>query len=139
MPVLNDLAAAPYTGETVFADLVHFVHVYMVEAHPKAPDPSPFNGLVSEMEYSNVPQARHYDARVANALQSRALIHGAQIQLVDALDPRGPINPVWCTYGPTPNGTYLIGQDGIIRYASSWTFGHEVEEAMRLLLEESDD
>ena len=79
MPVLNALAATNYAGDTTFADLVHFVHVYMVEAHPKAPDPSPFNGIVSEMEYSSVHQAKYYEARIANARQSRAFIEGKQI------------------------------------------------------------
>lgn len=136
MPVLNALAATIYSGDRTFADLVHFVHVYMVEAHPQAPDPSPFNGIVSEMLYSSVGQARYYEARVDNARQSRALIEDNQIQLVDALDTRGLINPVWCTYGPSPNGTYLIDQEGIIRYSEDWAFGYQIEAEMRLLLGE---
>lgn len=135
MPVLNALAAAPYADGKTFADVVHFVHVYMVEAHPKAPDPSPFSGIVSELEFSTVRQAETYVARVANAKESERLIEGAQIQLVDDMDELGFINPVWCTYGPSPNGTYLIDQDGIIRYAEDWMFGYQVEAEIRQLLD----
>jgi hypothetical protein len=137
VPGLNVLAAKSYDAETRFSDRVHFVHVYAVEPHPKAPDPAPHVGVVAEDPvYSVVRQPRTYDDRLVNAAMVRPLITGNQIQLVDALDPQGLINPVWCTYGASPNATYLIGSDGIIRLASTWTGTVDLEAAIRALLEE---
>lgn len=137
MPGLNALAAKSYNAATTFSDRVHFVHVYVVEPHPQAPDPAPHSGVVVEDPvYSRVRQPRTYEERRSNAAQVRPLILGNQIQLVDALDPSGWINPVWCTYGASPNAAYLIGRDGIIRLASTWTKTTAVEAAIRVLLEE---
>jgi hypothetical protein len=82
-----------------------------------------------------VSQARTYEERVERAATTRTLLEGSPIQLVDGLDMDGLINPVWCTYGPAPNATYLIGQDGIIRLAERWTDGAHVEAAIRELLQ----
>jgi len=135
VPGLNELAATPFDATTLFSDRVHFVHVYVVEPHPMAPDPAPHTGVVSEdPTYSVVRQPRTYQARLANAAMTRSLIEGNQLQLVDALDPEGLINPVWCTYGASPNPAYLIGRDGIIRLSSTWTNTAAIETAIRDLL-----
>lgn len=137
MPGLNALAAKPYDATTLFSDRVHFVHVYVVEPHPKAPDPAPHTGVVAEDPvYSLVRQPTTYEERLANAAMTRPLIVGNQIQLVDALDPHALINPVWCTYGTSPDPAYLIGRDGIIRHASTWTGVAKAETAIRDLLQE---
>ena len=137
MPGLNALAARSYDAETLFSDRVHFVHVYVVEPHPMAPDPAPHVGVVAEDPvYSVVRQPTTYDARLANAAMARALIAGNQIQLVDAFDLDGLINPVWCTYGTSPNAAYLIGRDGVIRLASTWTGSVDLETAIRALIED---
>jgi hypothetical protein len=137
VPGLNALAAKAYDAETTFSDRVHFVHVYVVEPHPKAPDPGPHTGVVAEDPvYSLVRQPTTYEERLVNAAMVRPLIVGNQIQLVDALDPQGLINPVWCTYGTSPNAAYLIGRDGIIRLASTWTGVAKAEAAIRDLVQE---
>jgi hypothetical protein len=134
VPGLNALAATPYSDGSTFADLVHFVHVYVIEAHPMDPALSPYSGTVWEVEYSTVPEALTYEARLANAALTRPLVQGNQIFLVDALDRERLINPVWCTYGTAPNSTYVIGQDGTIVLASRWTDVAEIEPALRALL-----
>ncbi|HEX5131620.1 MAG TPA: hypothetical protein VFX92_03935 [Candidatus Krumholzibacteria bacterium] len=137
MPGLNELAEKPYDAGTRFSDRVHFVHVYVVEPHPMAPDPAPHVGVVAEdPRFSTVRQPRTYEGRMVNAALVRPLIVGNQIQVMDALDPNGLINPVWCTYGTSPNATYLIGRDGIIRLASTWTGTVDLEAAIRSLLAE---
>lgn len=137
MAGLNALAAKAYDAQTRFSDRVHFVHVYAVEPHPQAPDPAPHTGVVAEDPfYSLVRQPTSYEERRVNAAMVRPLILGNQIQLVDALDPLGLINPVWCTYGTSPNATYLIGRDGIIRLSSTWTGTLKAETAIRELLRE---
>lgn len=143
MPALNTLAGKALDPETLFSDRVHFIHVYAMEPHPMAPDVAPQSGIVLEdPALSTVRQPRTYAARLANAAllinsdKNWPLIQGNQIQLVDDLDHDGLVNPVWCTYGTSPNATYLIGQDGIIRYASAWTYANKVETAIRDLLAE---
>ena len=113
MPALNQLVQKSHNG-TPYPDLVHFVHVYIVEAHPKAPDISPYNGSTWPMTYSDYGQPKTYDGRVQNAKAMEALLEGDPLVLVDDLTPGPRNNPVWCTYGTCPNCSFLIGQDGII-------------------------
>jgi hypothetical protein len=134
VPGLNALYGKPFDDQRTFSDVVHFVHVYVVEAHPLAPDPAPHAGIVVEGPYSTVVQPRTYPQRLENARSARCLIEGGQLQLVDALDPDGQVNPVWCTYGPSPNSAYLIGRDGTVLHASVFTQMHALEEAIRAAL-----
>jgi hypothetical protein len=139
VPGLNALAIEPYDGRTTFSDRVHFLHVYVLEAHPQRPDVSPYSGDVWEVEgLSLIPQARTYDRRREFAAMTRELLAPGQIQVIDALDLEGLVNPVWCTYGTAPNSTYLIGRDGIIRFAANWTEPDHVEAALRELLAEEE-
>jgi hypothetical protein len=120
VPALNDLAERSYDANNLYGDLVHIVHVYVIEPHPQSPDISPYRGEVWEANYSSKPQPYTYAARVANAQDSAALLQGEQLLLVDDLDNDGLINPVWCTYGPCPNCGFLIGQDGVVQSSQQW-------------------
>lgn len=114
--------------------MVTFLNVYVLEAHPMAPDVSPYSGTVWEVEYSTLPQAYTYEDRADHARITRNLLEGRQLQVVDALDVEDFwVNPVWCTYGTAPNATYLIGRDGIITYANPWTDADGLEAAIRAL------
>ena len=134
MPGLNTLATVPVAGDRTYADMIHFVHVYTIEAHPMAPDPSPYAGAVWEMDFSTVDQPKDYPHRVAHTRAMKEFLEGDQLLLVDSLDPDSLINPVWCTYGPSPNAAYLIGQDGMIVYAAHWTNAALIEPELRKLL-----
>jgi hypothetical protein len=136
---LNKLAARAYDESSTFSDRVHFLHVYVLEAHPQRPDVSPYSGDVWEVEgLSLIPQARTYEHRREFAAMTRELLVPGQIQVIDALDPDGLINPVWCTYGTAPNSTYVIGQDGVIRFAENWTEIDRVEAALLDVLAEGE-
>jgi hypothetical protein len=126
-----------HDGRTV-ADKIQFVHVYVVEAHPAWPDPSPFYGRVWELEFSEIPQTRSYEERMAAAGRMRPLIDERQLLLVDSFggDDETAANPVWCTYGPSPNSAYLIRQDGIIEVAQEWAFTDSLEAAVLRFLGE---
>jgi hypothetical protein len=108
---LNTLASKAYKGKT-YADHVHFVHVYTLEAHPKKPDISPYSGKVWEMTYSTYGQQKTYTGRVQNAKNQLPKLTGKQLLLVDDLTPGTYNNPAWCTYGPCPNCSFLIDQQG---------------------------
>ena len=76
MPDLNQLATKQYDENTTYDELVHFVHVFVVEPHPVSPDPSPYTGTVWEMSYSTKNQAFTYDERVATAREIDPLLEG---------------------------------------------------------------
>jgi hypothetical protein len=133
VPALNSLAAKPFDTTTTFADRISFVHIYVVEPHPKAPEVSPYSGNVWEAQYSTKIQPHTYEQRCANARDTGALVTGRQLMLVDALTP-GANNPVWCTYGTCPNCAFLIRQDGTVDTVHTWFNAASMESAMRTLL-----
>ena len=134
MPALNDLARKQFDADSKYEDHVHFLHVYVIEPHPQAPDVSPYRGQVWEHDHSTKGQPRTYDGRVANATDIEPLLEGDQHLVVDDLTPRPLNNPVWCTYGPCPNCAYLINQQGIIEEAQTWFEDTDMESAINDLL-----
>ena len=103
-----------------------------------APDISPYRGKVWAQQYSNRHQARTYDARVANAKLAQANTVG-QLILVDDLTPHsatatGGNDPVWCTYGPNPNGAWLLDSDGKVDTAQTWIDPTKIGSAIKRLL-----
>jgi hypothetical protein len=130
---LNSLAIKAYDRSGTYSDKVHFLHIYTVEAHPSSPDPSPYSGDVWDNAYSK-PQVRTYSERVAYATGIEPLLMGTQIVLVDELTPLPRNNPVWTTYGPIPNGAYLIGMDGKIEAAQVWQDVGALESAIDALI-----
>lgn len=73
-------------------------------------------------------QPDHYAWRVDQAKKMReALISEESIPvLVDEMD-----NPLWCTYGPLPNGAYLIGTDGTVIEKEGWFKKSDMETAIK--------
>lgn len=134
MPLLNQLAAQSYDGKRTYADVVHFVHVIVIEPHPQRPDLNPYSGRVGEAQYSTVRQPRNYAERVAVARQVAPLLQGNQILLVDELTLHGANNPIWCTYGTAPNSAYLIAQDGMLHTAQLWLDVNQMQKAIDALL-----
>ena len=131
---LNGLAAKSFDASNTYSDVAHFVHIYTVEAHPQSPDPSPYSGAVWELSCSDRPQVKTYSDRVTYAAGLEALLSPVQIVLVDELTPLPRNNPVWSSYGPIPNGAYLIGTDGRIEAAQQWLDVNAMETAIDQLL-----
>ena len=119
-----------------YKDQVSFILVYVVEPHPMAPDISPYRGKVWTFKYSNRHQARDYAERVANAKLAQANTVG-QLILVDDLTPHNSTagnDPVWCTYGPNPNGAWLLDSDGKVDTAQTWIDPTSIGTAIQKLL-----
>lgn len=125
-----------YDASRTYDEVVHFVHVYVVEPHPLDPDPSPYRGEVWELNYSQRSQPKSYDARVALAQEIEALLEGNQLMLVDELMPESRNNPLWCSYGPAPNSGYLIDRTGKLRVVNTWIDLSEMEETIDAILAE---
>jgi hypothetical protein len=130
VPALNELATELYDDTNTYADLVHFVTLYVIEPHPTSPDISPYKGTVWEDTYSTKGQAFTYEERVAYAQETLGLLEGNQRILVDDLTPGDLNNPVWCTYGTCPNCAFLIGQDGLIDVVQTWVDVEYMKEAI---------
>jgi len=133
---LNELATKSFDGHSSYAQVVRFVHVYVIEPHPATPDISPYTGAVWEAEYSTKNQAMTYADRVALAAETAALLEGEQRMLVDDMQPLERDNPVWCSYGPAPNSAYLVRQDGTLHTVQEWLTVEAIEEAIDSLLSE---
>jgi hypothetical protein len=134
VPGLKTIATADFDSSNTYGDLVHLVHVYVIEPHPASPDPSPYSGVVWEEGYSSKSQPKTYDGRVTNALDMLPLIQGEQLLIVDDLTPGELNNPVWCTYGPCPNCAFLIDQDGTIDTVQTWVSA-SIQDAIDALLQ----
>ena len=135
MPGLNTLAQTTRQGSETYDQAVHFVHLYVIEPHPTSPDVSPYRGDVWETEYSTLGQPVDLAERNLNAAATEVLLKGKQLLLVDDLTPSGPVNPVWCTYGPAPNAAFLIGQNGIVEVQQDWLDVDAMRTAIDTLLE----
>lgn len=136
MPAFNALAERMYDGTRRYADLVHFVTLYVVDPHPAAPDPSPYRGTVWETPpVSDRRQPRSWDERVALAREVRSLLTARQTQLVDDLTPGGLVNPFWCTYGTAPNAGYLIRRDGTLAAVQTWFDAAGLETVLRSVIQ----
>ena len=135
MPSLNALAAQPFDDDSTFADVVHFVHINVIEPHPMRPDVSPYGGRVSESRYSTILQPTTYNRRVEVARGINALLEGDQLLLIDELSPGSLVDVVWCTYGTAPNSAFLIRQDGIVEVVQLWLNTGTMEQAIRDLIE----
>lgn len=138
MPSLNALAAEQHDAENTYADLVHFVHILVIEPHPRDPDPSPYGGRVWEAQYSNVNQPVTFSERQMVALQLEEYIEGNQLLLIDDMVPQALNDPIWCTYGPAPNSAYLIRQDGILDTVQTWLDVDDMRTAINHILEAAD-
>ncbi len=134
MPALNDLATGLYDQTRTVDEVIHIVHVYVIEPHPLDPDPSPYRGNVWEAFDYRRSQPTTYAERVALAAEVRALLEGDQLMLVDELTPEGRNNPLWCSYGPAPTLGYLIDRDGEIVKALAWNNVAEFQAAIQDLL-----
>ena len=99
---------------------MHFIYIYTVEAHPIG-SPSPYSnkewlGAYSfDAQGNPVNQAITYEERVEHARKTKMEAGINILILVDEMD-----NPVWSTYGPAPNISYLIGTDGKIIVKQGW-------------------
>ncbi len=133
---VNALAKESYDATHTYADLVHFVHVYVLEAHPIHPDVSPFSGAVWELEYSLVKQPTTYEGRRLHAQWLSRFIEGDQLLLVDDLSPGKSVNPVLNAYGTLPSPAFIIRRDGVIHWSNMWYLAEEFREKLDEILDQ---
>jgi len=121
-----------------YGDKFHYLIVYTVDAHPKAPDTCPYRGAVWEHPFSNYSQPLNYSSRVnvVNHINDIIALDPAYTVAVDNLTPHnasehpGGNDPVWCTWGPAPNAGWLINTNGTVVVSQPWFQPHEMDKAM---------
>jgi len=114
---------------------VHFIVVYTIEAHPKAPDVSPYSGEESVLGYSNYSQPTTFTQRHENCQQMQSYGKLVEVLVDDLTDSNA--NPVWCSYGTCANSAWLIAQNGTITLSQNWFNPEQMREAINQLLGEN--
>jgi len=107
-------------------DDVHFVMIYIAEVHPKD-GIQPYNGEAIDTAtdpFAVAEQQTTFAGRMASAEAFTEAYDGVYAGLFDHIlvddlaDASGLLhNPTWATYGPNPNGGWVIGQDGVVQFA----------------------
>lgn len=141
-PVYEGNVQASSSLAEMYGEQVWFLYIYGPEAHPESPYVSPYSGEVwMKSNYSILPQAYTFPDRMSFAQrcvvgEECPVIAQEWIMLVDALPGANHSgnNPVWCTYGPSPNGGYLIDQQGNINVSQPWIDLQEMNTALAQLL-----
>ena len=109
---------------------MHFIVIYTIDAHPSG-SISPYSSKEWTAAYSRdqadnpVTQPTTYEERLRLARQTVTEAGIKVPVLVDEMD-----DPVWCTYGPAPNISYLIGTDGRIIVRQPWYDPQNMETAL---------
>jgi hypothetical protein len=107
-------------------DKLIYLLIYTVEAHPKKPDPSPYQGVPWTMPFSEFRQPRNYSERLSNSQfidKGLSKLKGNFTVLVDDLTPHntsGGNDFVWCMYGPAPNAAFFIHPNKTVGLAQTW-------------------
>jgi len=112
IPTVNDLQA-------VYGSNLEIFIVYVIEAHPIAPDISPYFGVVNDAGNPavgiNVLQPTTYGERKAVVQE---MFDNMTINVPVYID--GPCNDWWLEFGPAPNNAYLIDLDGVVYVKHGW-------------------
>lgn len=143
-PVYQGNVAASKTLASKYGNRAWYLYLYGPEAHPVSPYVSPYSGEVwMTSNYSVLPQAYSYSDRLQNAERCVAgeqcsPISEQWIMLVDALPGANQSgnDPVWCTYGTSPNGGYVIAQNGTVLYSEKWIDFESVNQVLSDLFQE---
>ena len=110
--VINDVQATYGNSLEIFI-------VYVVEAHPIAPDISPYFGVVNDAGNPsvgiNILQPTTYGERKAIVQE---MTDSMQFDVPIYLD--GPCNEWWYEFGPAPNNAYLIDLNGVVYVKHGW-------------------
>jgi hypothetical protein len=96
--------------------------VYVVEAHPKNPDLSPYSGTVwttSENQQESILYLQPTTYGERKQIINDMLANGSY-QLTASILIDGPCNEWWLNFGPAPNNAYLIKPDGVIYKKHGW-------------------
>ncbi len=123
--------AATEALNSKYGDRIHFIIVYVIEAHPVGSS-SPYSkgeewtGPASmDAAGCDIFQPASYEERVTTARQMAAELGITVPVLIDEMD-----DAVWYTYGPAPNLAYLIDFQGKIYVKQGWFQPDEMEKAI---------
>lgn len=100
-----------------YGDRVHFVLVYVRDAHP------------GQGKFRGISQPSTYDERVELAKRAQEDLGITTLLLVDEMD-----NRVRAEYGRLPNSAFIIGQDGRVFHKQPWMHSKWIEPPLQALL-----
>jgi hypothetical protein len=105
-----------------FTNQINVLVVYVVEAHPKSPDPSPYSGNVwttSENQSEGILYLQPTTYGERKQIVTEMLANPSYTLNVPVVID-GPCNAWWKNYGPAPNNAYLIKPDGVVYKKHAW-------------------
>lgn len=108
---------------TLFGDQIHTYVIYTVEAHPQAPEKSPYSGTVwnpNQNTKNNIYYSQPVFYKDRKDLAS-IMISNTKVKAETLLD--GPCNLWWETFAYAPNPAFLIKPDGTIYEKQGWFNG----------------
>jgi len=121
-PIFRDKISKINSVAATYSNQINIFVVYGVEAHPKAPDFSPYSGtLWVTGENQNEPclylQPTTYGGRkqLINDMLANPLYTISVPVLID-----GTCNTWWQNFGPAPNNAYLIKPNGVVFKKEAW-------------------
>lgn len=130
-PVYRKRAPALRRLAERYADRLHTVLVYTIEAHPQH-DPSPYTGAPWPLRFSDRDLATTEAERLDRARQVRL---GPHVRVAtDPLSDAHGHDPLWCTWGSVPHGAWLIGPDGVVRAVHDWLDAKSMAGSVEALL-----
>ena len=112
MDEINDI-------QTMYGDVINVMIIYIIEAHPIAPDTSPYFGRVNDGNNPAVGisylQPTTYGERKDVAVDFLDSMSTDVPVFIDGL-----CNEWWLTFGPAPNNGYLVDTNGVIQIKHGW-------------------
>ncbi|MBL4656770.1 MAG: T9SS type A sorting domain-containing protein [Flavobacteriales bacterium] len=105
--------------KAIYGNNLEIFIVYVIEAHPIAPDISPYFGTVHDANNPasgiNILQPTTYGERKTVVQE---MLNNLTIDVPVYID--GLCNEWWLTFGPAPNNAYLIDLDGVVYVKHGW-------------------
>jgi hypothetical protein len=118
-----------------FGSRINIRLIYIIEAHPVAPDACPYTGIpytteANEKDSILFPQPKTYAER-----RKMAAILAKNLDVTIPILIDSPDNSWWLTYGPAPNNAYLITPTGMVYKKYAWlanpNFGTDITILIR--------
>jgi hypothetical protein len=103
-----------------FGSQISVLIVYVVEAHPLSPDVSPYAQSVWEIPLNTQDSAELHQETTYGERKQKAAEFAERFTLPVPILIDGPGNEYWSTFGPSPNGAYLITTTGFVFGKYGW-------------------
>jgi hypothetical protein len=118
-----------------FAGKVNIRVIYIIEAHPVAPDACPYTGIPYTTEANEKDSILFAQPKTYLERKKMASVLAKNLNITVPVLIDSPDNAWWLTYGPAPNNAYLIAPTGMVYKKYAWlanpNFGTDLSILLR--------